>query len=539
MQRPRIARRRHTDSRIFAELAVVMMLLLSTTAANASIDATVESAIRPLAAALSAFVFYPLPLFGHEVPWIVLWLAVAATFFTLYLGFVNLRGFALAVRLVRGDYHDPTAPGEISHFKAVATAVSGTVGIGNIGGVAVAITIGGPGAAFWLVVAGFLSMSTKLVECTLGVKYRRENPDGSVSGGPMYYLEHLLRRRNLPRAGRALGSVYAACLVVGCLGIGNMFQSNQAYVQFVTITGGESSFFVDKGWLFGIAIATLVGFVIIGGIRSIAAVAGRIVPFMASLYVISAVTIILFSAAEIPNAIALIVGNALSLESATGGMVGAMIVGFQRALFSNEAGLGSASIAHSAVQTEHPASEGLVSLLEPFIDTVVICTLSSLVIVVTAFPAGLMDQGLEGIALTSAAFAHHVSWAPYPLAVAALLFAFSTSVAWAYYGLKAWTYLFSEHPLSAYLFKFVFCAALALGCMIQLNAVLDFSDAMIFLIALPNILALYFFAPEVKRDVAEFMAAVNAGSIRDYRAEERERQLSTVYQDGAEVRELP
>jgi AGCS family alanine or glycine:cation symporter len=495
--------------------------------AVASVDDTVEAVVQPLAEALSAFIFYRLPLFGFDIPWIVLWLAVAATFFTLYLGFINIRGFGLALRLVRGDFHDEEAPGEISHFRAVATAVSGTVGIGNIGGVAVAIVIGGPGAALWLIVAGFLSMSTKLVECTLGVKYRKHNPDGSVSGGPMYYLEHFLAQRGWPALGKGLGKFYALSLVIGCLGIGNMFQSNQAYVQFVTITGGADSFFADRGWLFGIGIAVLVGVVIIGGIRSIAAVAGRIVPFMALLYMVSALVVIAMSAEHIPAAIQLIVSSAFTLESATGGMVGAIIVGFQRALFSNEAGIGSAPIAHSAVQTEHPASEGLVSLLEPFIDTVVICTLSSLVIVVTAYPAGLIDQGYEGIALTSAAFEHHFSWAPYPLAVAALLFAFSTSIAWSYYGLKAWTYLFSEHPISENLFKFVFCAFLAIGCMIQLKAVLDFSDAMVFLIAVPNILGLYFYAPEIKRDVRAFMDAVAAGEVRNYRQEGLDRAPGT------------
>ena len=493
--------------------------LLPSLPATASIDTAVETMVAPAAAALSALVFYKLPLFGYEIPWIVLWLAIAATFFTLYLGFINIRGFSLAVQLVRGDFHDPKAPGEISHFQAVATAVSGTVGIGNIGGVAVAIVIGGPGAAFWLIVAGFVSMSTKLVECTLGVKYRKHNPDGSVSGGPMYYLENWLVKRNFPMAGKGLGKFYALSLVIGCLGIGNMFQSNQAYVQFVTITGGEASYFADKGWLFGIAIAALVGLVIIGGIRSIAAVASRIVPFMAVLYIFSALVIILMSAEHIPAAVELIVSSAFTLESATGGAVGAIIVGFQRALFSNEAGLGSAPIAHSAVQTDHPASEGLASLLEPFIDTVVICTLSSLVIVVTAYPAGLMEQGLEGIALTSAAFEHHFSWAPYPLAIAALLFAFSTAVSWSYYGLKAWTYLFSEHPLSENIFKIVFCGFLALGCMIQLSAVLDFSDAMVFLISVPNILGLYFYAPEVKREVNVFIAAVASGEVRNYRRE--------------------
>jgi AGCS family alanine or glycine:cation symporter len=295
-----------------------------------------------------------------------------------------------------------------------------------------------------------------------------------------------------------------------------MFQSNQAFVQFVNITGGADSFFAERGWLFGIGIAALVGLVIIGGIRSIAGFAAKVVPAMALLYVISALLVIALSYANIPSAIALIVGSAFSLDSATGGMIGAMIVGFQRALFSNEAGIGSASIAHAAVQTDEPASEGIVSLLEPFIDTVVICTLSSLVIVVTAYPNGLMEQGYEGIALTSAAFAHHASWAPYPLAVAALLFAFSTAVSWSYYGLKGCTYLFGEGMAVQNSFKLVFCLFLALGCMIQLESVLAFSDAMIFLIAIPNTIGLYLFAPEVKAEVSRYRAAIADGSIRRF-----------------------
>ena len=499
--------------RTILALSALFLYLLACSANAQSFDQQVEALIRPLANGLASVVFYKISLFGQPFPLIVLWLAVAAIFFTFYMGFINIRGFGLAVRHVRGHFHNPAARGEISHFQAVATAVSGTVGIGNIGGVAVAIVIGGPGAAFWLIVAGFLSMSTKLVECTLGVKYRKHNPDGSVSGGPMYYLERYLSDRGNPRLGKYLGGFYALSLVIGCLGIGNMFQSNQAYVQFVVITGGEQSFFADKGWLFGLAIAATVGVVIIGGIKSIARVAAHVVPFMAILYVCSALVIIGMSFEHIPAAIALIVGNAFSIESATGGMVGAIIVGFQRALFSNEAGIGSASIAHSAVQTNEPASEGLVSLLEPFIDTVVICTLTSLVIVTTAYPNGLMDGGLEGIALTSAAFEHHVSWAPYPLAVAALLFAFSTSISWSYYGLKGWTYLFGEAAWTQVLFKTIFCAFIALGCMIQLTAVLDFSDAMVFLIAIPNILGLYFFAPEVKRDVNDYLRRIRAGEV--------------------------
>ena len=500
-------------ARYFGLAGAMALLLWSTCAAAQGIDQQVEALVRPLANGLSSIVFYKILLFGQPFPVIVLWLASAAVFFTLYLGFVNIRGFGLALRHVRGHYHNPQANGEISHFQAVATAVSGTVGIGNIGGVAVAIVIGGPGAAFWLILAGFLSMSTKLVECTLGVKYRRYNADGSVSGGPMYYLERYLAERGAPGMGKMLGSFYALSLVIGCLGIGNMFQSNQAYVQFVIITGGEQSFFADRGWLFGLLIAAAVASVIIGGIKSIARVAGHLVPFMALLYVISALVIIAMSADRIPGALHLIVSSAFDMQSVTGGMVGAIIVGFQRALFSNEAGIGSASIAHSAVQTDEPASEGLVSLLEPFIDTVVICTLSSLVIVTTAYPNGLMEKGLEGIALTSASFEHHVSWAPYPLAIAALLFAFSTSIAWSYYGLKGWTYLFGEGLATQVLFKAVFCAFIALGCMIQLSAVLDFSDAMVFLIAIPNILGLYFYAPEVKREINDYMRRVKAGQV--------------------------
>ncbi|MFK8020907.1 MAG: alanine/glycine:cation symporter family protein [Pseudomonadales bacterium] len=479
---------------------------------SSSIDQAVEAYVEPLSAALSAFVFFKVEIFGQQAPLIVIWLVAAALFFTVYLGFINIRGFWTAIRITRGDFDDPKAVGEISHFQAVSTALSGTVGIGNIGGVAVAIGIGGPGAAFWLFLAGFLGMSTKLVECTLGVKYRRVNPDGSVSGGPMYYLEHWLASRNWPRAGKLLGSFYALALVIGCLGIGNMFQSNQAYVQFVGISGGDASFFADKGWLFGLIMAVLVAMVILGGIRSIARVAGKVVPFMAILYVVSALVIILMSAEHLPFAIKLIVSEAFTSDGMTGGMIGAMIVGFQRAVFSNEAGIGSASIAHSAVQTDQPASEGLVSLLEPFVDTVVICTLTSLVIVTTAYPNGLMDGGLEGIALTSAAFQHHISWAPYPLAIAALLFAFSTTLAWSYYGLKGWTYLVGDSALMQNGFKLVFCSFIAIGCMIQLTAVLDFSDAMVFLISIPNIIGLYLFAPEVKREVKKYLETLKASA---------------------------
>lgn len=468
-------------------------------------DQWVESWFGPIAKAFSDAVFTAVPVAGAELPLIVLWLATAAVFFTLYFRFINLRGLRLAIRHVQGRYSDPEARGEISHFRAVATAVSGTVGVGNIGGVAVALTVGGPGAAFWLFAAGILSMSTKLVECTLGVRFRRYNPDGSVSGGPMYYIEAYFRDRQWPGVGRLFGSFYALALVIGCFGIGNMFQSNQAYSQMLVITGGADSWLQDRGWLFGAILALVVGAVIIGGIRSIARVAGVLVPFMALLYAVSAVVVIILSAEHIQPALALVMEAAFSTEAALGGGIGAMIVGFQRALFSNEAGLGSASIAHAAVQTERPASEGLASLLEPFIDTVVVCSLSSLVILTTALPHNLMGEGLAGIELTSAAFAWHFSWAPYVIAVAALLFAFSTALAWSYYGLKAWTYLVGEGRTRSLGFQLVFCIFIALGAMLELGPVLDFSDAMVFVISIPNILILYLYAPMVRREVNAYL----------------------------------
>ena len=474
-----------------------------------SIDQQIDQLIKPLAQGLSEVVFYEIPLFGQGFPIIVMWLVAAALFFTAYLGFINIRGFTTAIDIVRGRHAKSSDPGEITHFQALSTAISGTVGVGNIGGVAVAISIGGPGAAFWLFVAGFLAMSTKFVECTLGVKYRRYNEDGSVSGGPMYYLEHFLESRGFPSLGKLLGGFYALALVIGCFGIGNMFQSNQAYVQVLTITGGENSIFADRGWLFGLILAGAVGAVIIGGIRSIASVASKIVPFMAALYVFAAVLIIAMSYQHLGSSINLIVSSAFGWASVSGGAIGAMIVGFQRAAFSNEAGIGSASIAHSAVKTDEPITEGLVSLLEPFIDTMIVCTLTSLVIVTTAYPNGLMEGGLEGIALTSASFAHHISWSPYVMSIAALLFAFSTGIAWAYYGLKSWTYLFGEAALTQLLFKLIFCAFICLGCMINVKAVLDFSDAMVFLIALPNIVGLYLYGPEIKKDLEAYMSKHN------------------------------
>ncbi len=495
-------------------LAAVLTLLTTATAQAAGIDETINTATAPIAAWVGKIVFFKIPVFGAELPLVVLWLVVGAVFFTFYMGFFNIRGFKHAIELVRGDYANPKDAGEVSHFQALATAVSGTVGIGNIGGVAVAVTVGGPGATFWLIMAGFLGMSTKFVECTLGVKYRNENPDGSVSGGPMYYLRKGFAERGMEGLGKFLGMFYAIGIFIGALGIGNMFQSNQAYVQLNNVAGGTLD---GLGWLVGLVMAGIVFLVIVGGIKSIARVTEKIVPFMAIFYCVFALIVIFMNAAVIPEAIANIFTGAMTGEGVAGGALGALIIGFQRAVFSNEAGIGSASIAHSAVRTNEPVTEGTVSLLEPFIDTIVICTITALVIGTTAAADPNFAGDAQGIAMTSAAFERQISWFPVPLAIAGVLFAFSTMISWSYYGLKGWAYIFGEDQRGQTIYKLIFCAFVVLGSTVQLGPILDISDALVFLICVPNILGLYFLAPIVKRELQSYLARIESGEIKRFK----------------------
>lgn len=496
-------------------LLLISFMLTPISSVYASVDDAINSMTAPLADLIKQIVFFKIPIFGAELPVVVLWLVAGAVFFTLYMGFINIRGFKHAIQLVRGNFTDPNLKdhGQISHFQALATAVSGTVGIGNIGGVAIAVTVGGAGATFWLIVAGFLGMSTKFVECTLGVHYRNEFADGHVSGGPMYYLKKGFAERGMSGFGKFVGAFYAVGIFIGALGIGNMFQSNQAYVQLNNVSGGALD---GYGWLIGLIQAVVVFAVIIGGIKSIVKVTEKVVPFMVILYCLFAIIVILMNVTAIPQAIENIFVGAFTGEGVAGGALGALIIGFQRAVFSNEAGIGSASIAHSAVKTKEPVTEGLVSLLEPFIDTIVICTITALVIG-TAQVADPNFAGEKiGVAMTSAAFEREISWFPYPLAFAAVLFAFSTMISWSYYGLKGWTYLFGEAPFGQVIYKIIFCAFVALGSMISLGPILDISDALVFLICVPNILGLYFFAPMVKRMLKDYFARVDSGEIKRY-----------------------
>ena len=490
-----------------ATTALVLAAATSLAHAQTDIDQVISDIVAPIVNPIVGAVFYSVPMFGTDVPLIVGWLVLAALVFTIYFGFIQFRGFKHSIELVRGDYMDPKDAGEVTPFQALATALSGTVGLGNIAGVGVAVYLGGPGATFWMILAGLLGMASKFTECVLGVHYRNEYPDGTVSGGPMYYLSKGLTEDGKARLGKFLAIFFSICCIGGALGGGNMFQANQSFAQISSIV----PFFEGKGWLFGLIMAAIVGLVIIGGIRSIAKVTEKVVPLMAVLYVGAALIIIGMNYDQIPMAAGAIVDGAFAPTAVAGGAIGALIQGFKRAAFSNEAGIGSASIAHSAVQTKHPVTEGYVALLEPFIDTVVICTMTSLVIVITG--SWVPDSGVTGIALTSKAFEANVSGFGYLLAVAAVLFAFSTMISWSYYGLKAWTYMVGEGQRRELVFKFVFCVFVVIGASMNLGPVIDFSDAMIFAMAIANIIGLYLLMPKVKRLLADYHAKLDSGEI--------------------------
>ena len=446
-----------------------------------------------------------------NIPIVVVWLIFGAIFFTVRMRFINFRGFKHALDLVAGKYSNPDDKGEVSHFQALATALSATVGLGNIAGVAVAITLGGPGATFWMILAGILGMSSKFVECTLGVKYRHIDENGRVYGGPMYYLSKALELRGKKTLGKVLAIVFAILCIGGSFGGGNMFQANQAFAQL----SSEFTFMADYGALFGLILAVFVGVVIIGGIRSIAKVTDKIVPIMVGFYVTFAVIIIFSNIGNIGIAFTQIFEGAFAPSAMKGGLIGVLIVGFQRAAFSNEAGVGSASIAHSASKTNEPISEGIVALLEPFIDTVVVCTMTALVLIFTGYADG--SSGLTGAELTSAAFSTVFPWFKYVLIIAILLFAFSTMISWSYYGLKSWTYLFGISRKSEISYKVIFLGFIVVGSASSLGAVLDFSDMMILGMAFPNIFGLYFLYKEVANDLKSYMDRVNSGEIKKFK----------------------
>ena len=491
-----------------------------------TVDEAINDFMEPITGALMKVIFFTIPIGSMEVPFVLIWLIAGPLFFTIYMKFINIRGFKHALDVVRGKYDNPDDAGEVSHFQALTAALSGTVGVGNIAGVAIAVSLGGPGATFWMIMAGLFGMSSKFVECTLGLKYRKENDNGSVSGGPMYYLSEGLAKQGKKGLGKVLAVIFAIACIGGSFGGGNMVQINQATQQLIEVTGGTESIFFDRGWIFGLIMAVIVGVIIIGGIKSIAKVTDKIVPFMVAIYVLAALVVIGYNIENLGWAFGQIIGGAFSPDAMYGGFVGVLILGFKRAAFSNEAGIGSASIAHSAAKTDEPISEGLVSLLEPFIDTVVICTMTALVIIFSdygaftpgeAFASASTGGNAAGIGLTSSAFAQTISWFPIVLSVAVILFALSTMISWSYYGIKAWTYLFGESTASITSYKILFCLLVIVGAAISANQVFDFGDAMIFAMAFPNVLGLYFLAPEIKKDLQDYFRRIKSGEIQAYK----------------------
>ncbi len=438
-------------------------------------------------------------------PIVVLWLVFGACFFTLRMNFINLRGFTHAISVTKGDYDNPDETGEISHFQALSAALSATVGLGNIAGVAIAVGVGGPGAVFWMVVAGFLGMSSKFTECTLGQMYRITDDKGNVSGRPMQYLKTGLAEQGRAGLGKVLAVIFALMCIGGSFGGGNMFQANQS----AQLIGEIVPIFGDYPWLYGIMLAIAVGIVIIGGIKRIGAAAAAIVPVMCGIYVLAGLAVLIVNASAVPAAFGTIISEAFSPTSVAGGAIGVLVQGFRRAAFSNEAGVGSASIAHSAAATEEPVREGIVSLLEPFIDTIIVCTMTGLVVVVTG--AYQMEES-NGILMTANAFETVIPWFPIVLSLAAVLFAFSTMISWSYYGERCWTSLFGTG--SSLVYKIVFLFFAFLGSVFSLGSVLDFSDLMILGMAFPNILGCLLLSGKVRAALDTYMSKLSSGEFK-------------------------
>ncbi|MDJ0679534.1 MAG: alanine/glycine:cation symporter family protein [Xenococcaceae cyanobacterium MO_167.B52] len=431
------------------------------------------------------------------IPLIILWMIGGGIFFTLRYGFISLRGLKDAIDIATGKY-ESDGEGEVSSFQALATALSGTVGLGNIAGVAIAIQVGGAGSVFWMSVAAFLGMSSKFIECTLGQQYRQVNPDGTVAGGPMYYLEKGLADLGFTGLGKLLGVIFALFCIGASFGGGNMFQVNQSFAALTTLFPSIESY----NWVFGITVALLVGLVIIGGINRIGVVTSKLVPLMIGIYLIACLWVIASQITQVPNAIINICQSAFSADAMEGGLVGLLILAIRRSAFSNGAGMGTAAIAHSAAKTQEPIQEGLVSMLEPFIDTIVICNLTALVIILTGTYGANIPSDINGSELTALAFSQVLSWFPYVLAIVIFLFGFSTTVAWSYYGEKSWVYLFGDK--NTFIYKIVFLICIFVGAVVKLGVVVEFSDMMLLAMAVPNIIGCVLLSNKVAKRLKNY-----------------------------------
>ena len=474
--------------------------------------ANLDSAFGSIVSAMASVLFAKL---GMGVPLIIWVLVLGGIYYSFYFGWLSLRGFRHSIDVIRGRYDDPNDPGEISHFQALTSALSATIGLGNIAGVAIAVSLGGPGAVFWMLLTALFGMSSKLASCTLAVMHRKIHPDGRISGGPMYYLEHGLANKGLKSLGRVFAILFAIFTIGGSLGGGNMFQVNQTVEILSTVSPAVG----DYNWAFGLLFALLVSLVIIGGIKRIGSVTSRIVPFMCLLYVAASLVIILSHIGDVPAMIATIFREAFSPQALYGGFLGVLVVGVKRAAFSNEAGLGSAAFAHAAAKTNEPAREGMVAMIGPFIDTIVICLMTALVCMITGVYTDPQFQASEGFIvgakMTSAAFDSFLPGARYVLAIGVMLFAYSTMISWSYYGERAWEYLFGSRFNLIY--RVIFVVFVVFGSVVTLKNVLDFTDMLILSMAFPNIIGGIILSPQIKACLQDYWGRLKSGEMKRYK----------------------
>lgn len=502
-------------------MTFLMLLLCSVQSANAmNIDSFMAKHITPVSDAVANVIFYPIK-FGQntEIPVIIFWILIAGVFFTIYLKGIAIWGFKHSIDLLTkkpkiesGDNDDSSETGEVSAFQALMTALSGTIGLGAIAGVAIAISLGGPGAAFWIIVGSILGMSLKFVEAALAVKYRRFNLDGSISGGPMHYMAHGLTRKKLRWLGQPLAVVFAVLCICGGVTGGNMIQINQATNQFINVTGGDKSMFAHMHWVIGLVMAIVVGCIVIGGIKSIVKVTEKIVPLKIFIYFFSALVVIVFHFKSIPHAAGIIIKEAFQPEAIYGGAFVAMIMGLRRSVQSNEAGTGSAPIAYATVKTKEPISQGFISLLEPFL-TGFMCTMTAFAIVISGVYTKYTPENPAGIEMTSEAISSVMSFFPRILACIVLLYALSTLISWAYYGQKSWNYLVGEGRKRTLVFHFIYCSFIVIGSVMNMTSVISITDAMMISMSIPNIIVMYILAPEVKKDLKAYCQKYKVGKL--------------------------
>lgn len=474
-------------------------------------DVAIDAAFDAINGYLAQVIFFDIFPGEPDMPFIVAWLIVAATFLTIRFNFVNLRMMRHSFRILRGKYRTADDQGEVTSFQALSTALSATVGLGNIAGVAIAISIGGPGATFWMIVAGFLGMSTKFAEASLAQMYREVRSDGRLMGGAMEYLSKGLAEKGAPRLGKILAIMFAIFTILGSFGAGSAFQVSQS----MGAVQEQIPFFRDFPITYGLLMAVAVGLVIIGGLRRIAHVAEAVVPVMVIIYVSACMWIIVGNAAIVPEALTKIFTEAFTPIAVGGGIVGVLVQGFKRAAFSSEAGLGSAAIAHSSAAVKYPVRQGLVALYEPFIDTVVICTMTALVIIITgvynAPELEAVRAASQGATLTSAAFATVSNWFPMILTLSVVLFAYSTAISWSYYGERCWVYLFGERY--SLLYKAMFISFVIVASIASATSLLDFTDLLVLGMAFPNLIGLYVLSGKVKLALGEYQAKLASGEL--------------------------